>query len=198
MKNGVVSCKWNVHVKLDAAGRGRTQYTRALTCCMLQPPGTLLLLCSQLNLGSEGLTYKEEGFKSAHRGQLAATRPNLPGFDFNFIQQHKTESWLTTGANAAGEEQVPNFSIGSGTHGSTGTVKKGGTRYWVPMTGKHGLRAMIILVFIYTQGKSSTSGTGPRKRHSFPGLRWATVVNMLSFQKIPLFYFIILVWNSTF
>lgn len=83
-------------------GQGRTQYTRLLTCCMLQPPGTLLLLCSQVNLGSEGLTYKEEGLKSAHRGQLAATRPNLPAFVFNFSQQHKTESWLITGVGCWG------------------------------------------------------------------------------------------------
>lgn len=135
--------------------------------------------------GYEGLTYKEEGLKSTHRGQPAAMRPNLPGFNFTFSQQHKTESWLTTGADGAGEEQVPSFSTGSSTHGSTRTVKKGGTR--VPMTGRHGLRAIIIPVFIYTQGKSSTSVTGPRKRPSFPGLKWATAVKMVSFQKIALF-----------
>lgn len=121
--------------------------------------------------GSKGLTYKEEGLESTHRGQLAAMPPDLPGFNFNFSQQHITESWLTTGANGAGEEQVPSFSMGSGTHGSAGTVKKGGTRYQVPVTEKHGLRAIIILVFIYTQGKSSTSVTGPRKRPSSPGLK---------------------------
>lgn len=95
--------------------------------------------------GYEGLTDKEEGLKSTHRGQPAAVRPNLPGFHFNFSQQHKTESWLTTGADGAGEEQGPS------THGSTRTAKKGGTR--VPMSGRHGLRCIITLVFIYTQGK---------------------------------------------
>lgn len=135
--------------------------------------------------GYGGLTYKEEGLKSTHRGQPAAVRPNLSGFNFTFSQQHKTESWPTTGADGAGEEQVPSFSTGSSTHGSTRTVKKGGTR--VPMTGTHGLRAIIILVCIYTQGKSSTSVTGPRKRPSFPGLKWATAIKMVAFQKIPLF-----------
>lgn len=103
--------------------QGRTQYTWVLTCCTLQPAGTLLLLWPQVNLGSEGLTYKEEGLKSTHRGQLAATRPNLAGFNRSSSQQHKTESWLTTGANGAGEEQVLNSSTGSGSYGSTGTVR---------------------------------------------------------------------------
>lgn len=89
------------------------------------------------------------------------------------------------GANGAGEEQDPSFSMGSGT---PGTVRHGGTRYRVPMTGKRGLTDITVLVVTYTQGESSISVTGPRKRPSFPGLKQATVVIMLSFWKIPLYW----------
>lgn len=132
--------------------------------------------------------------KSACRGQLAALRPNLPAFNLNCSQQHKTEPWLTTGANGAGEEQVPSFSMGSGTHGSTGTVKKGGTRYRVPMRGKHGIRAIIILVFIYTQGKSSTSVTQQETQLPWPQVSYSCKYAFLSENSTLLG----LVWNSTF
>lgn len=139
MKNGVVSCKWNVYVKLDSVHRGghSTHDAHMLpTAAKGNAPGFVFTRYPDFALRVWPTKRKASNQFAEFSWQQCHSE--LPGFNLYCSQQHKRESWLMTGANSAGEEEQVPGSLWVGIwrlQGHQGP-KEGGTRHRMPVMGK--------------------------------------------------------------
>lgn len=182
MKNGVVSCKWNVYVKLGSVQP--EEDTVHMDAHMLHTaakgnaPGFVCTCYRSFAL--RVWPPKRRAETNSHRSAGSSATHTCQDLIYSRVSSTK-ESRLTMWAHSGGWEQIPGSLWAQiHIHGGTGATEAGGTRHSVPVAGKS-IWAVTVTVSVSTQGNRPTNATGPRRRPSFPILKWSTVGNTPSF-----------------